>query len=36
MGVASIRSVEELPTGSSAVGKGTKFKKQPSIINTTG
>ena len=35
MGVASIRSVDELPTGSSAVGKGTKFKKQPSIINTT-
>ena len=35
MGVASIRSVEELPAGSSAVGKGTKFKKQPSIINTT-
>ena len=34
MGVASIRSVEELPARSSAVGKGTKFKKQPSIINT--
>ena len=34
MGVASIRSVEELPTGSSAVGKGTKFKKSPSVINT--
>jgi hypothetical protein len=36
MGVASIRSVEEFPLGSSAVGKGTKFKKQPAMeFNTT-
>ena len=34
MGVASIRSVEDSPSQSSAFGKGTKFKKQPSIINT--
>jgi|TARA_A100001391_G_scaffold25628_1_gene13886 hypothetical protein len=36
MGVASIRSVEDLPTESSAVGKGTKFKKkEPLKFNTT-